>query len=216
MSDFQDRVVFITGAGSSPGAALAKRFAAEGAIIAANDLTPVNAEPVVAEINQDGGKAKAYLGDIATKISLQTVLTAVLEEHERVDVLVNCPNVRPRAGLLELDEWDWRRALDVNLTGVFLAMQSVGRVMRELGGGVMLNVVSEPNQGEGNPSLAYQAAQAGVVGLTQAAAGELAHHKVRVNCLRLDGEISDAFLDQALDLCRPTSEQTGQVVEVAG
>jgi 3-oxoacyl-[acyl-carrier protein] reductase len=117
--------------------------------------------------------------------------------------------VRPRAGLLELDEWDWRRALDVNLTGVFLAMQSVGRVMRELGGGVMLNVVSEPNQVGENISLAYQAAAAGITGLTRAAAGELAPHNIRVNGLRLAGGVSEAFLDRALELCRPSNKQSG-------
>ena len=82
----------------------------------------------------------------------------------RLDILVNCANVEPHYPLLELDEWDWQRTLGVNLTGAFLLMQSAGRVMREAGSGVIVNV----------------APMVGLVGLTRQAAAELAPHGIRV------------------------------------
>jgi 3-oxoacyl-[acyl-carrier protein] reductase len=92
--------------------------------------------------------------------------------------------VEPHVALLDLDEWDWRRTLDVNLTGPFLTIQSVGRVMREQGGGVIVNIASIAGRAHGlKDRAAYVASKTGLIGLTREAARELAAFNIRVNAV---------------------------------
>ena len=142
MGDITGKVVLITGAGDGIGRALAGAFAERGAIGAANALTPVNLDESIALIRAGGEKAQAYIADIASKLALQTMLNEIIDQYGRVDMLIQAGSVEPPDALLEMDEWDWRRTLDSNLTGPFLLMQSAGRVMREQGGGVIVNLVS--------------------------------------------------------------------------
>jgi len=123
----KDKVVLITGAGRGIGRRLAGALAERGAVVAANDISPINVEEVVAGINARGGKAKAYIEDIAKKVGAQTVVKHVEDDFGRIDILINHAAVEPRVSLLDMDEWDWHRTLDVNLTGAFLMIQSAGR-----------------------------------------------------------------------------------------
>ena len=130
MKELKDKIVLITGAGKGSGRLLAKAFSERGAIIAANDISPVNVENVVEEINQQGGHAKAYIEDVAKKVGVQNLVNQVEDDFSCIDVLINHAAVEPNVPLLNMDEWDWHRVLDVNLTGAFLMTQSTGRVMR--------------------------------------------------------------------------------------
>jgi NAD(P)-dependent dehydrogenase (short-subunit alcohol dehydrogenase family) len=91
--------------------------------------------------------------------------------------------------LLDMDEWDWHRTLDVNLSGPFFAIQSVGRVMRQQGGGVIVNIAASAGCAQDlKDCSAYVASKMGLVGLTRAAALELAPYHIRVNAV-CPGEI---------------------------
>ena len=96
-------------------------------------------------------------------------------------MLINHASVEPRTLLLDMDEWDWHRTLDVNLTGAFLAMQSVGRVMRERGGGVIINLASLSGGTAALDRSAYVSSLFGLVGLTHQAARELFSYNIRVH-----------------------------------
>lgn len=170
-----ERVVLVTGAGTRLGQKLGRGFATAGWRVALNDLLPTRLDPLVAQIQQAGGQAAAYPADLTRKLALQTMLQAVLEHWERVDALVFIPSVHPENGLLDLDEWDWHRTVDATLTAGFLITQSVGRVMRQLGGGAIAYA--------GVPAAAapvYTAAAAGLQTLAQAAAAEFAAHHIRL------------------------------------
>lgn len=182
--EFADKVVLITGAGRGIGRAIAEAFAGRGARVGVNDLTPVNLDETVARIQTAGGQVRDYLADVAKKMPVQTMIEAVLDDWERIDILVNNAGVEPHAPLLDLDEWDWRRTIDVNLTGPFLTMQSVGRVMREQGGGAMVNIGSIAGRAHGlKDRAAYVASKMGLIGLTREAARELAAYNIRVNAV---------------------------------
>ena len=146
MGDFTDKVVLVTGAGKGKGRAVAEALAARGAIVAANDVTPVNLDETVARITAYGGRVKAYVEDIAKKMPVQALVNQVLDDWGKIDILVNCAEVAPSAPVLDMDDWDWQRTLDVNLTGAFLLTQSVGRVMRapspkgERDGGIIVHI----------------------------------------------------------------------------
>lgn len=176
MKKIAGQVVLITGAGRGSGRALALALAARGAVIAANDISPLNVETVVAEINAAGGTARAYIHDVAKKVAVQAMVNEVVDDFGRLEVLINCANVQPQTGLLELDEWDLHRVFEVNAIGVFLMMQSVGRVMRARGGGLIINVAKTSEEAPAS----YQASRGGLAALSARADGELNPHGIRV------------------------------------
>jgi NAD(P)-dependent dehydrogenase (short-subunit alcohol dehydrogenase family) len=184
MNEFSNKVVLVTGAGRGIGRAIAETFAARGAIIAANDLTPVNLDETLARIQSSGGQARDYIGDIAKKIPVQTLVQQVIEDWGRIDVLVNNAAVEPHASILEMDDWDWQRTLDVNLSGPFFMMQVVGRLMRQQGSGVIVNIAASDGRAHGlQDAAAYIASKMGLVGLTREAAREFAAYGIRVNAV---------------------------------
>ncbi len=179
------RVVLLIGAGSAMGAEIARGLAARGLQLALNDLLPTRIEPLAAEISAGGGQAAAFPADVSHKLSLQTMLQEVLEKFARIDILVFIASVQPPDAILDMDEWDWHRTIDLNLTAAFLCMQSVGRVMRELGGGVIVNVLRPTS----DVSAAYEVAAAGVEALGRAAEAEFSPHKIRVHTARSASEV---------------------------
>jgi NAD(P)-dependent dehydrogenase (short-subunit alcohol dehydrogenase family) len=184
MGEFDDKVVLVTGAGRGIGRAIAEAFANAGAIVAANDITPINLDETLARITESGGRARGYIADVAKKMPVQTMVEEVLDDWERIDILINNAGVQPHVSLLDLDEWDWRRTLDVNLTGAFFTIQSVGRVMSAAGGGVIVNIGSIAGRAHGlRERSAYVASKMGLIGLTREAARELAEHNIRVNAV---------------------------------
>jgi len=178
MADFTESVVLVTGAGKGPGRRVAQAFASHGARVAVNDISPVNLDETVARIKADGGRVQAYVEDIAKKMPVQALLNQVLDDWGRIDILVNCAEVEPVLSVLEMDDWDWQRTLDVNLTGAFLLTQSVGRIMRSQGGGVILHV-GERARGI-DLRTAYYASKAGLAAISALAAYELSEYGIRV------------------------------------
>ncbi len=197
MSAFTMRVALITGAGKGSGRALAEAFAGQGAMVAANDIAPNHLDPLVAGIVARGGQARAYVDDVAKKVGAQALVKQVEDDFGRIDILVNHAAVEPRATLLEMDEWDWHRTLDVNLTGAFLMTQSVGRMMVAQGSGVIVNLLGAP-KGPSEGRAAYLACLAGLEAFSHQAALELAPHGVRVHAVSTTGT---ELVDTVLDLC---------------
>jgi NAD(P)-dependent dehydrogenase (short-subunit alcohol dehydrogenase family) len=178
MANFKNPVALITGAGRGVGRALALALAEEGAIIAANDITPINLDETLAQILQTGGQAKDYVTDISKKMPVQAMLNEIIDDWGRIDILINNAHVDPQKSILDLDEWDWRRAVDVNLTGPFLTTQSVARIMKAAGGGIIINIFS------GQPGhAALKASQLGLINFTISAAAEFSAYNIRVNAL---------------------------------
>lgn len=177
--DLQDKVVLITGAGKGRGRTLAEALAQRSAIIAANDISPINVDEVVDEINRQGGRATAYIEDVAKKLGAQHIINQVEDDFGRLDILIHHAAVEPQVPLLDMDEWDWHRVLDVNLTGAFLMTQSAGRVMRAQGSGVILFLITGPTRDE-KKEAAFVASMDGLRGLARQAAMELAPQGIRV------------------------------------
>ena len=190
MNDLKDKVVLITGAGNGRGRTLAEAFAQCGAVVAANDISPVNVEEVVNGIQRRGGRAKAYIEDVAKRLGAQHIINQVEDDYGRLDILIHHATVEPHVPLLDMDEWDWHRVLDVNLTGAFLMTQSAGRVMREKGSGMILFLITEPTR-DAMSEAAFVASMEGLRGLARQAERELSPHGIRVFTIQRDESAED-------------------------
>jgi meso-butanediol dehydrogenase / (S,S)-butanediol dehydrogenase / diacetyl reductase len=175
------KVVLVTGAGKGSGRLVAQTCASEGAVVALNDLTPINLDTTAAQIASAGGQACTYVADIAKKLPIQGLLNQVLDDLGRLDIVINCSEVQPQKSVLEMDEWDWARTLDVNLSGAFLLTQSAARILREKDGGVILHMLEKA--GEPTRRAAYLASKAGLAAMVKAAALEFANDHVKVGLL---------------------------------
>ncbi len=211
--ELDGKVVLITGAGKGAGRSLVLDFAARGAYVAANDVSPVNLDALV---EAGGGRVKAYPEDMAKKVGVQAVLKQVEDDFGRLDVVVNHAAVDPRDSLLEIDEWDWHRVLDVNLTSAFLTIQSAGRIMRATGSGHIINLVHLDSPGHA----VHTATMYALIALTRAAASELGPHGVFVHAVGrgisvfhdADASVPRELGAAVLYLC--SSALNGQVVNV--
>ncbi|RPJ43316.1 MAG: SDR family NAD(P)-dependent oxidoreductase [Chloroflexi bacterium] len=224
----KNQVVLITGAGRPPAPGLAAALAAQGAIVAANDLSPVLLDPLSAAVTAQGGRIQAYIADASRGMPLRAMLDEVLEDFGRIDILVNNPRVRPDAPLLAMDEWDWQRTIEMNLNGPFLVTQLVARLMKDQGGGAILNLVdTQPASLEVPGRAAYAASQRGMLALSQAAARELIAYNIRVHTLCTDEMLLDTLFSQpstpggtlselAIFLCSPEAAHlSGQIYRVS-
>ena len=218
MDPFADQVVLITGAGKGTGRAIALAFATQGAIVAANDITPINLDETVEHISQTGGRTKEYIVDISKKMPVQAMLNEIIDDWGKLDILINNAHVDPKKPLLDLDEWDWRRTIDVNLTGPFLLAQSAGRIMKEAGKGVIINMLSG---GDGHAAL--NSSRMALIGLTNELAAEYSAYNIRVNAistapikgLSLSVEPAQDIVEAALHLCGPNADDiTGKLVTI--
>jgi 3-oxoacyl-[acyl-carrier protein] reductase len=203
MNKLKEKVVLITGAGKGSGRILARAFAEQGSLVAANDISPINVEEVVSQIVAQGGHAKAYIEDVAKKVGAQHMINQVEDDFGRIDILINHAAVEPHIPLLEMDEWDWHRTLDVNLTGAFLMVQSVGRLMRAQGSGVIINLITESTR-DGNTEVAFIASMNGLDGLTRQAAREFAPYGIQVYSVE---NISEKIVERVLAVLNVQMEE---------
>ena len=201
----EGRVAVVTGGGRGIGRATATRLASEGAIVVVVDRDPGEAETVAAEILESGGAAWAHRADVSLRDDVEAMTEAVVARHGRIDVLCNIAGIGRSSPILEQSDLDWGTTLDVNLTGVFLCLQVVGRVMAAARSGAIVNMASTNGLVGEATMAAYNASKFGVVGLTMTAAIELAPLGIRVNAVApglIRTRLSQAFLDANPEMAR--------------
>jgi 3-oxoacyl-[acyl-carrier protein] reductase len=182
--NLQGQAAIVTGAGMGVGRAIALALAQAGAAVAVNDINPDRAAQLAEEIIQAGGRATDIDADVSNRFQAASLIERARDSFGRIHILVNTAGVFKPGGIARLDEWDWRRILDVNLTGAFFCCQLLGRVMADEGGGVMVNVASTAGHPATLPDgVAYVSSKAGMIGLTKQCAREFAPLGIRVNAV---------------------------------
>jgi NAD(P)-dependent dehydrogenase (short-subunit alcohol dehydrogenase family) len=214
--DLSGKTALVTGAGKGIGRAVALALAQAGAKVFAVDINADNAHRIETEIRGLGGEGTGWVADVANKLFVGPAIEAMRDTYERIDIVVNAAGVEKHSTLIKLDEWDWRRTIDVNLTGAFFVCQLAGRVMRDEGGGVMVNIASTA----GHPlpradSIPYTASKAGLIGFTKACAQEYAPYGIRVNAVCPANIEAEDETPAPTQLDRIPQRRFGQPEEVA-
>ncbi|HEY4009956.1 MAG TPA: SDR family NAD(P)-dependent oxidoreductase [Acidobacteriaceae bacterium] len=198
----QNRVVLVTGAAMGIGKAIALLCAREGARIVAADLDERKGNDTQQEIREAGGECFFQRTDVSSEADVQAIVMSGAREFGSIDVLMNVAGIAHEAPAHKLELKDWRRILDVNLTGTFLCAKHVLPGMLELGRGAIVNI-SSVQALFGFPGYPhYAASKGGIVSMTRQMAREYASAGIRVNCIApgtVDTPMNEGVLSRVPD-----------------
>ena len=182
MGDAPPKVALVTGAARGIGLATAKRFLAEGWRVALLDIDGDNLERTYAALGKPDATL-AITGDVAAPKTAANAIEAIKKRFGRLDALVNNAGIAIFKPILDVTYEDWSRVLAVNLTGPFLFTQAAVPLMRDSGGGAIVNITSISGLRASTLRAAYGTSKAGLAHLTKQQAAELASLGIRVNAV---------------------------------
>ena len=181
--DLSGKVAVVTGGGTGLGRGMAGGLAQAGALIVVAGRRQDVAERAAAEIRAAGGKAEGVSMDVTRIADLPTVFEGIAKRHGGLDILVNNAGTNRRNPALEYTEQDWDTVVDLNLKSVFFCSQAAARIMKERGGGKIINTASLSSAIASTNQAAYAPSKGGVRLLTMHLAFELAPYRINVNAI---------------------------------
>ncbi|MCL4247787.1 MAG: glucose 1-dehydrogenase [Anaerolineae bacterium] len=222
--DITGKVAIVTGASRGIGQAIAEALAASGAKVVLSSRKPDDLTAVADAIKAKGGEAMAVAAHNGDKNALQVLAQAAIDTYGGIDILVNNAATNPHFGpLLNAEDSLWQKTIEVNLMGNVWLTQSVVPVMRERGGGKIINIASINALRPGRMQGIYSITKAAVLSLTQTLAMELAEFNIKVNAVA-PGLVQTKFARAIWDneylldpiLQRTPLKRIGQPEDIAG
>ena len=189
------KVALITGAAGGQGTEEAELFTREGAAVMLTDVDAAKGEALAARLREEGGRAQFRVQDAASEESWRDTAAATLSAFGALHILVNNAGTIARQGIVDTTLEAWNRTLAVNLTGPFLGMKHCGPLIRDSGGGSIINISSTAGL-TAHDDAAYTASKWGLRGLTKTAVLQFTPWKIRVNSIH-PGQIADTGFFQS-------------------
>jgi len=177
------RVAIVTGGSRGIGFSIAEGLASAGATIVIADILTEQGEEAAKKIEAKGFKAKSIPVDVTKRDSVQSLVSEVLKEFGQIDILINCAGIILRKPIEEVTDEEWNSLMDVNLRGVFLCSQMVGKEMIKQKQGKIINISSNISQVLQPHRGVYAITKAGVSHLTKVMALEWAPFGINVNAI---------------------------------
>ncbi len=201
-ADLAGQVAIVTGASQGLGKAIALALAANNAQVACVARTASKLKGTVDAIQDMGGTAEAFVGDVANRASVEEAVDAVIDKFERLDILVNNAGITRDTLLPRMSDDEWEDVIRTNLNGAFYMSRAASRVMMRARYGRIINISSVSgligNAGQTN----YSASKAGLIGMTRSLSRELAGRKVTVNAVApgfIESEMTAILGDSIVD-----------------
>ena len=183
MGNLQGRIALVTGASQGIGRACALELAKAGATVVVAARNEIKLAEAVAEIEAAGGQAAAIPIDVASEESIKAGAKAILERFGKVEILVNNAGITRDDLVLRMKRSDWDDVISTNLTGAFLLTQAVLRAMLKNRWGRIVNISSVVGRTGQAGQVNYAATKAGLIGMTQSLAREVAARGITVNAV---------------------------------
>ena len=184
LMDFTDKVVFVSGSSRGIGEAIVRAFAANGAKVIVSSRDQAACEKVAESIRGNDGNAQAKAAHAGRMEDVQAIFDWIQTEYGRLDVLVNCGGTNPFYGLIgDTPEAAFDKTIDVNLKGPFYLSANAVKMMKEQGGGSIVNVASINGITPGHLQGIYSMTKCAMINMTKAFAKEYGHDGVRVNAI---------------------------------
>jgi NAD(P)-dependent dehydrogenase (short-subunit alcohol dehydrogenase family) len=174
----QDKVALVTGSTHNIGLGIARAFAREGAKVIVHSRHQEDAKKIAGEIRGD-----YFSADVAKPEEVTAMFDHIRKQHERLDILVNSVAHSAKNGILEMSLEEWSRIIAVNLTGYLLCIQHAARIMKDQGGGTIINISAGSGERASPGGAAYSVSKGAINSLTRQAAVDLAPYNIRVNGL---------------------------------
>jgi 3-oxoacyl-[acyl-carrier protein] reductase len=184
MITLKDKVAVVTGAGKGIGREIAIFLAQHGAKVVVADLNLESAETTAADIRAAGSQAIACRTDVTNKESARSLIQTAVDYFGDLDILVNNAGITRDAMMHKMTEEEFDQVIDVHMKGTFLCMQAAAIHMRQQKKGKIVNISSIGGKVGNIGQVNYSGAKAGIVGMTKAAAKELARYGVTVNAIQ--------------------------------
>ncbi|MET9199653.1 3-oxoacyl-ACP reductase FabG [Gordonia sp. NPDC003585] len=215
----KDQTAVITGAAQGIGCAIAQLFVDEGARVIIGDINAEAAEKAAVELG-GGGVAVGVRCDVTVGDDVDALLAAAAKHFGPVDVMVNNAGITRDATMRNMTEEQFDQVINVHLKGTWNGTRKAAAIMRERKSGAIVNLSSLSGKVGMVGQTNYSAAKAGIVGMTKAAAKELAHHGVRVNAIQpglIRSAMTEAMPQKAWDqkMAEIPMARAGEVTEVA-
>lgn len=211
----QGKVALITGAGSGIGAAVARRFAEEGATVHVTGVRMENTRAVTMELREAGFDAVGRVLDVTDSRAVAATISATVGEFGRLDVLVACAALDGTAALMgplpDISDAQWKRIIDVNLTGAFYCAREAARVMITRRSGSIILFGSARGAAADVNTPGYAASKAGVDGLARSLARDLGPSGIRVNVIAPGNTDSERMIATAEQLGLTTDDLLARI-----
>lgn len=189
--------VVITGAAGGLGRAFAEAFATVGAVVIVCDINLAGAEETARLIRDEGGKATAFGVDVTTRTSTEALARSARDSIGGADVLVNNAAVYAglqRQGFEDIADDEWDRVMDVNVKGTWLTTRAFAPLLRQAGGGAVVNVSSATVMSGSPHWLHYVSSKGAIIAMTRALARELGDDRITVNAIAPGFALTEASL----------------------
>nr|WP_321409266.1 SDR family oxidoreductase [uncultured Carboxylicivirga sp.] len=181
--NFLNKIVLVTGAANGIGRGIALEYAKNGATVLVADVDILKAKDTVAQIEKEGGTAFAYKVNVSNPNEIVELFNVLKNQIGGLDILINNAGVSRWKSPYELDVEEWDEIINTNLRSVFLCSREAAKIMRESGGGSIVNIASTRAIMSEPYSEAYAASKGGIVALTHALAASFASDHIQVNCI---------------------------------
>lgn len=215
------KVAIITGAGRGIGKAIAVKFAKSGYNVVINYRSSLSqVEELLTEINDFGGVAAAVCADISKEDEAKKLIDETIRQYGRIDVLVNNAGITKDNLMMRMSQEEFDSVINVNLKGSFLCMKYASSIMLKQRSGKIINISSVVGVSGNIGQVNYAASKAGIIGMTKAAAKELASRGITVNAVApgfIESDMTDALPDKVKEtmLANIPLKRYGKVEEIA-